>query len=189
MSPGIAIRHSFLLAYRLRNNMTLTLYQPQIDHGSKDQTWSVRRLETGLKPLERGRLHNDFSVKVFKSSYMFWWPVTETSLEDVYQDVLQTVFNLYADVLKKIQLCHCWGHLEYQFWKERQAWASRRLENWSWGLWKYVFRTTGRLTFLSLHTRLEDQSSRLVSKTAMKTCCKQYQPSRRGRLELGLQDV
>ena len=43
----------------------------------------------------------------------------------------------------------------------------------SWLLWKYVFGTTGRLTFLSLHTHLEDQSSRLVLKTGMKTRCKQ----------------
>ena len=40
--------------------------------------------------------------------------------------------------------------------------------------WKYVFRTSGRLTFLSLHTCLEDYSSRLLFKTYMKMCCKQY---------------
>ena len=145
--------------------------------------------------------------------------------------MLQTVFSLYADVLK-IQLWYYWERIEYQFgeghqtwfsrrlekwywwlwkyvfrttgrltflslnacledqssrrlwrrvanttlpsWKGRQAWASRRLVNWYWGLWKYVFRTTGRLTFLSLLTRLEDQSSRLIFKTAMKTCCKHF---------------
>ena len=42
------------------------------------------------------------------------------------------------------------------------------------GSLKYDFRTTDRLTFLGLHERLEGQSSRLVFKTAMKTCCKQY---------------
>ena len=78
--------------------------------------------------MERG-FHNDFLVKALKSSCTFWWPVTETCLQDVYEDVLLTVFNLCADVLK-IRLWHCWGRLEYQFRKGRQAWASRRLENW-----------------------------------------------------------
>ena len=90
--------------------------------------------------------------------------------QDVYKYVLQTVLNLHANVLNYGTV----ERLEYQLWKGRQAWASKRLENWSRGLWKYVFRTTGRSTFLSLHTRLEDQSRRLVFKRAMKTCCKLY---------------
>ena len=50
----------------------------------------------------------------------------------------------------------------------------KKFRKWSWGLWKYVFRTMGRSMFPSLHARHEDQSSGLVFKTAMKTCCKQY---------------
>ena len=52
-----------------------------------------------------------------------------------------------------------------------------------WGLWsrklvlgalKIRLQNDGRLKFLSLHTHLEGQSSKLVFKTAMKMCCKQY---------------
>ena len=125
-------------------------------------------------------LQNDGSDSVFKSSYTSWRPIFETPLQGVYVDVLQTVFNLHTDVMK-IQPWYCWERLEYQFWKERQAWASTRLEKWSWGLWKYVFRTTGRLTFLSLHTRLGGQCSRLIFKTAVRTCCKQYLTVLKGR--------
>ena len=73
-----------------------------------------------------------------------------------------------------IEQWYCWERLEYQFWKGRQAWASTHLENWPCGLWKYVFRMTGRLTFSYLHKLLEGQSSRLAFKTTMKTRCKQY---------------
>ena len=51
--PNDCKRKQFLLTYHHRNNTTLTLHHPQINHGTKDQTWYVRRLENWFEILDK----------------------------------------------------------------------------------------------------------------------------------------
>ena len=51
---------------------------------------------------------------------------------------------------------------------------------------KISLQNDGSVNVLGLHTHLEDQSSRLVFKTAMKTCCKQYLTVLKRASSLGL---
>ena len=67
----------FLLKCRHRNNWTLPLYYLQVVHGSKDQTWSVRRLENWFEILD-----NRLSKRRLGSSVYVFMQVLMTSLRD-----------------------------------------------------------------------------------------------------------
>ena len=113
------------------------------------------------------RLQNDGSVNAFKSSYTSSGLVFNMSLSDICEDVTNNLLTVIPTFWRP----YCSSvedDLNTSLERGIKLGLARHPEYWSWGSWKYVFRTTGRLTFLSLHTRIEDQSWRLVFKTSLR---------------------